>query len=138
MTMCSDGLVTSARTDWEHAASDSLEMANCVNFLAAYQEIAVCSILTDGTIGTPSGGGGNGGGGGGPQGNDPPACVEDEIACVDAATIEVCDGGQAMRLACDDVCTQQGYAGSDECSFDAETGHDVCWCYDQPAPPPGG
>ena len=136
MTMCSDGLVTSAKTDWERAANDSLEMANCVNFLAAYQEISVCSILTDGTIGTPGGGPGGTlpGGGDGPA----PSCTEGQITCVGPTEIEVCDGGELMQLACQDVCTQQGYAGADDCSFDDESGHDVCWCIDTPAPPPGG
>jgi hypothetical protein len=144
MTMCSDSLVTSQRTDWSNATEDALEMANCDNFLLSYERIGVCSILGDGSIDDdpgPAPGDDDGpapGDDDGPQPGDDgpmPACT-DEIACLSAETIEVCDGGQLVTIDCEALCIDGGYAGSDDCSFDAERGHDVCWCVDMPAPPP--
>ncbi len=151
MTMCSDSVVTSVRTDWTDATEDALDMANCTNFLVAYETIGVCSILGDGSIDdepAPGGGGGGGGGGGdgpapgddgsgeGETGHTGEECTGDAITCVGPATIEVCDGGAIVSIDCQTLCVDQGFAGADDCSFDAQSGHDVCWCVEGPTPPP--
>ena len=47
--MCSDSLVGSVRSDWEHATDDALAMANCTNFLVEYERIGVCSSTEQST-----------------------------------------------------------------------------------------
>ena len=42
LSMCTADLVTSARTDWENAAEECLEMQNCENFVNCYLAIPGC------------------------------------------------------------------------------------------------
>jgi hypothetical protein len=142
ITMCSDSLVTSVRTDWKNATEDALAMANCTNFLFEYERIGVCSILGDGSIDETPDAGDDGPApaddGPAPGDDDGPAaeCAADEVMCASAQTIQVCEGGRLVSYDCQTICVEGGYAGADDCSFDGERGHDVCWCVEMPAPPP--
>jgi hypothetical protein len=135
MTMCTDSLLGSVRSDWERDAERALENSNCVNFLADYQLSDVCYIRDDGSIaGAPD------------SGDDGPApqesCGEDYTACTGPNSIEACLDGQYLALDCDDVCDEGELA--DGCAYDDELGRDVCYCVTEtedptgPAPPPGG
>jgi hypothetical protein len=155
MTMCTDTLVTSQREDWAAATRDALDRNNCVNVLADYQSIGVCAIRSDGSVAdgdspgsssssgsSTSGGSSTSDGGGdsaGSDGQDGPGCDERDIACTGPNTIEACIAGVLERFDCNEVCAEGGYQYSDECAFDPERGHDVCYCVgdDAPAPPPG-
>jgi hypothetical protein len=128
MTMCSSDLVGSVRSDWEHDAEIALQNANCVNFLDDYQDTDVCYIRDDGSIAS--------GGSGSPAPQE--SCGEDYTACTGPSSIEACLDGEYLALDCDEVCDADEVA--DGCAFDAESGHDVCFCVpaDGPAPAPPG
>jgi hypothetical protein len=135
MTMCTGDLVSSVRSDWERGAERALENANCVNFLADYQDSDVCYIADDGSIADAPD----------PANDDGPApqesCGEDYTACTGPNSIEACLDGQYLALSCDEVCDEGEVA--DGCAFDDELGRDVCYCVVQdeptgPAPAPGG
>jgi hypothetical protein len=127
MEMCTGDLLSSVRSDWERGAERALENANCVNFLADYQESDVCYIRDDGTIS------------GEPGGDDGPVpqedCGEDYFACTGPDSIEACIDGEYLALDCVDVCDEGEVA--DGCAYDDEMGHDVCYCVTESEPPPG-
>ena len=43
MLMCTDGLITSAYTDWTREVDRCLEFANCKNFMACAAELSDCA-----------------------------------------------------------------------------------------------
>ena len=57
---------------------------------------------------------------------------ETTFSCNDDGTIDVCSNGMTKTIDCAESCKNDAkgvYAN--ECSYSAEEGHDVCWCYVQ-------
>jgi hypothetical protein len=131
VTSCTDDLLSSAKRDWDGWAQDCLDLDNCMNFGACYQNIDVCTLyVVEGNAdsGEVDDGGANDGGAADDGGADGAGCTEGTQACVDAGTIAACVDGQLMQFDCDDVCVDLGGTQSVGCDYDEDAGAEVCLC----------
>lgn len=125
LTMCSDDLLTSERTDWERAASDALENANCTNFIESYQEAPACTIADDGTIGGGGGSGGSASDGSASSGEN--SCGGVQRRC-SGGDLEVCVDGQLAQVSCGEVCDVPDSCDAFTCEVDDVSGMEDCLC----------
>lgn len=147
LTMCSDDLLRSERSDWAREAEAALGKDNCSNFLDDYQEVSACTIRDDGSVPSSSGSGSGSNPEPGDDDDDGPApgeggetCGDDYFTCTGESSIEACIDGEFISASCDEVCA----AGDEpleavECAYDEDREHDVCICTDvteEPEPAP--
>jgi hypothetical protein len=128
VTMCTDSLLSSERSDWARTAERALENRNCMNFLDAYQEVNACWIDERGEISGAGGGTAESGPADDTTGDTTAGECDagDRFACA-GDRIEGCFDGEPFSLTCEEVCGNDGLQ-TDGCGFDDERGHDVCFC----------
>jgi len=59
-------------------------------------------------------------------------CQETSISCVSDNEVKICYNDTWIDFTCStEHCQQSGYSRfADSCSYSAQEGHDVCWCYE--------